>query len=243
MKLLQNRWPQASYLLFLKFCLKNVSAQSNVFISKRQSSHSNKFYDRTKRCRSDFQYYWLWLTWLASSVSILHSDLITSAAKRNRGIFMFHWLLVAPQAIKNVLPVAGSFSNKEMRTFSRIRAHQSTRETMNTTLWRRKTKPASVNYFGVVVLAPNKICGSTGFRGPGPRAAKTIKWYAHVAHMAKNTNMVGALFGGGPGPLGPPPKSGAGYWKVPRFLSINPDPGNSTWSRNPNPAAKCTRRL
>jgi len=32
------------------------------------------------------------------------------------------------------------------------------------------------------------------------------KWHAHVAHMAKHTNMVGAL---GPGPL-PPPKSDAG---------------------------------
>ena len=31
------------------------------------------------------------------------------------------------------------------------------------------------------------------------------KWHAHVAHMAKHMNMVGAL---GPGPL-PPPKSGA----------------------------------
>jgi len=26
-----------------------------------------------------------------------------------------------------------------------------------------------------------------------------IKWHAHLAHMAKHTNMVG-----GPGPLGPP---------------------------------------
>jgi len=34
---------------------------------------------------------------------------------------VFHWLLVAPQ-----VPVADSFSNKEMRTLSRIRAHQST---------------------------------------------------------------------------------------------------------------------
>ena len=33
---------------------------------------------------------------------------------------------------RSVLPVADSFSNKETRTFSRIRAHQSTRETINT---------------------------------------------------------------------------------------------------------------
>ena len=32
---------------------------------------------------------------------------------------MFHWMLVAPQALKSVLPVEDSFSNKEMRTFSR----------------------------------------------------------------------------------------------------------------------------
>jgi len=36
---------------------------------------------------------------------------------------------VAPQAAKSVLPVEDSFSDKAMRTFSRIRAHQSTSET------------------------------------------------------------------------------------------------------------------
>jgi len=43
-------------------------------------------------------------------------------------------MLVAPQELKNVLPVEDSFSNKEMRTFSRIRAHQSKSETFNTLL-------------------------------------------------------------------------------------------------------------
>jgi len=43
-------------------------------------------------------------------------------------------MLVAPQALKSVLPVADSFSNKEMRAFSRIRAHQSTSETFDTSL-------------------------------------------------------------------------------------------------------------
>jgi len=43
-------------------------------------------------------------------------------------------MLAAPQALKSVLPVADSFSDKEMRTFSRIRAHQSTSETFNTSL-------------------------------------------------------------------------------------------------------------
>jgi len=39
-----------------------------------------------------------------------------------------------------------------MRSFSRIGAHQSTSETFNTSLWRRKSKPASDNYFAIVVL-------------------------------------------------------------------------------------------
>ena len=76
---------------------------------------------------------------------------------------MLYWMLVAPQALKSVLPVAESFSNKEMRTFSRIGAHQSTSETFNTSLWRRKTKPASVSYFAIVVLA-NKTCVVVHFR-------------------------------------------------------------------------------
>jgi len=43
-------------------------------------------------------------------------------------------MLVAPQALKSVLPVDDSFSNKEMRTFSRIGEHQSASETFNTRL-------------------------------------------------------------------------------------------------------------
>jgi len=35
---------------------------------------------------------------------------------------------MAPQALKSVVPVEDSFCNKEMRSFSRIRAHQSTSE-------------------------------------------------------------------------------------------------------------------
>jgi len=42
-------------------------------------------------------------------------------------------MLVAAQALKSVLPVEDSFSNKKMRTFSRIRAHQSTSETFRLT--------------------------------------------------------------------------------------------------------------
>jgi len=42
-------------------------------------------------------------------------------------------MLVAPQALKSVLPVEDSISTKEMRTFHRI-AHQSTSEIFNTSL-------------------------------------------------------------------------------------------------------------
>jgi len=45
---------------------------------------------------------------------------------------MFHSMLVAPQAFKSVLPVEDSFSDKGMRKFSRIHAHQPTSETINT---------------------------------------------------------------------------------------------------------------
>ena len=103
-----------------------------------------------------------WGDWLALYQFFMVS--ITSATKRNRGICMLHWLLVAPQALKSVLPVAASFSYQALRTISRIRAHQSTRETINTSLWRRKAKPASVNYFTVVVLATNKTCGAFPWR-------------------------------------------------------------------------------
>jgi len=59
------------------------------------------------------------------------------------------WLL---RRSRRVLPVEDSFSNQKMRTFSRIRAHQSSSETFNTSLRKRKTKPASVNYFAIEVM-------------------------------------------------------------------------------------------
>ena len=61
-KLLQNRSPEASQVLFLKFCfnkdlnnfLKKLSGRSNVFIfSKFQSSLSNKFYDRNQTLQTE----------------------------------------------------------------------------------------------------------------------------------------------------------------------------------------------
>jgi len=62
--------------------------------------------------------------------------------KRNRDIYVFLSLLVAPQALKSVLPVAESLSKKEMRILSRIRALQSTNATISITL-RRKNNKAS----------------------------------------------------------------------------------------------------
>jgi len=77
-----------SIFIFLKFVLKKISRRSNVFIiselwtpvfwnaiSLNDGPRSGiNFTTETKRCRSDFQYFWHWLTWLASSVSIVHSD-------------------------------------------------------------------------------------------------------------------------------------------------------------------------
>ena len=128
------------YLLEISFenFLEKSSGRSNVFIiSKYQSSLSNKFYDKNQTLQAEA---------ISNTVRIDCGQfcsnsslwLITSAIKCNRGIYMFHWMLVAPQALKSVLPVEDSFSNKEMRTFSRIREHQSTRKTFNTRLWRKK---------------------------------------------------------------------------------------------------------
>ena len=36
---------------------------------------------------------------------------------------MFNWMKVAPQELKSVHPVEDSFSNKEMRTYSRIQRY------------------------------------------------------------------------------------------------------------------------
>ena len=71
-------------------------------------------------------------------------------------MFSCSWLL-------SVLPVTDSFSNKEIHTFS-ICPHQSTRETVNASLWRRKRKTSSFNDFGIVVLATHKICGAFPWR-------------------------------------------------------------------------------
>jgi len=62
---LQNQSPEASHLPFFEFCLKKVlkmflekfSGLSNVsIISKRQSSLSNKFYDRNQTLQAEAIY-------------------------------------------------------------------------------------------------------------------------------------------------------------------------------------------
>jgi len=157
-KLLQNHSLEASHLFF-NICWKNVSGRSNVFIiSKRQSSLSNKFYDRYQPLqvkticnivRIDwpdwpvlYQFFivinfYEWFIFMTYDFIVI--NFCTSMTKCNRGVYMFHWMLVAPQALKSVLPVEDSFSNKEMHTFDSIRARQSTSETFNRSLWRRKT--------------------------------------------------------------------------------------------------------
>jgi len=70
------------------------------------------------------------------------------------------WLRACSEALKSVRPVVESLSDKEMRTFGRICAHHSASETINMTLCRTNTKPASVNYFAVMVLETNKIYGA-----------------------------------------------------------------------------------
>jgi len=53
-KLLQNRSPEASHLLFFEILLKKLSGRSKVFIIfKRQSSLSNKFYDRDQTLQAE----------------------------------------------------------------------------------------------------------------------------------------------------------------------------------------------
>ena len=94
-----------------------------------------------------------------SSVSIRHSDYLhlrLNVIVASTFSIECLWLLVSI----SVFPVGDFFSNKEIHTFSHICANQSASETFNTSLWRRKTKPASVNYFVIVVLATDKTCGT-----------------------------------------------------------------------------------
>jgi len=171
-KLLKNRSPVARHLFLilleksLENFLEELSERSNVFIiSKRQFSLSNKFYDRNQTLQAEAVSIIVridWPHWLALYQFFIVINYICDY-KRNCGIYMFHLIARASSGIQ-VLPVADSFSNQEMRTFSRIRAHQSTNETLKTSLWRRETKPSSLNYFAVVVLATNKTCSASPWR-------------------------------------------------------------------------------
>ena len=142
--------------------MEKLSGRYNVFIiSKRQSSFNNKFYDRNQTLQAEAISDIVridWPDWLVLYQFFI--VIIKSATKCNRVICMFHWMLVVPQALKNVLPVEDSFSNTEMPAFSPYQRSQSTSETFNISLWRTKTKPASVNYCTIVVLATNKTCGT-----------------------------------------------------------------------------------
>ena len=143
---------------FWNFSWKTFLGDPTFSSSLDASPRSAINFTTDERCRSDFQYCWHWLNWLASSVSILQSDslhLRLNVIEASLCSIDSWWLL-------SVLPVTDSFSQKEMSTVSRIRVH--TRETINTSLWRRKTKPASSNDFGVVVLATHKICGAFPWR-------------------------------------------------------------------------------
>ena len=65
-------------------------------------------------------------------------------------------MLVAPQALKSVIPVEDLFSNKEMRTFRRIRAHQSTSETFKTSLKAGKNNQAKQQTY--LTVRPKRKC-------------------------------------------------------------------------------------
>ena len=127
----------------------------------KTSLHSAiNFGTETKCCRQKRFPLLYALIGLTGWLHINSFTLFISPTKRNRDICMFHWLLVAPQALKSVLPVEESLSNKEMRTCSRILAHQSTSETINITLWRRKTKPPLSQYTRIAILNLSWLSGN-----------------------------------------------------------------------------------
>jgi len=59
-----------------------------------------------------------------------------------------------------------------------IRAHQSTSKTFNTSLRKRKTKSASVNYFAIVFPATNKTHGTRA--GLKPMQPMQLHWAPHL---------------------------------------------------------------
>jgi len=66
-KLLENRWPEASYFLFWNFAWKEFLGDPTFSSSLNASSRSAiNFATETKRCgHKRFQHFLHWLTWLA----------------------------------------------------------------------------------------------------------------------------------------------------------------------------------
>ena len=85
--------------------------------------------------------------------------------------------------------VTDIFSNQELRTFSHIRAHQSTSEKINTSLCRRKTKSASVNYFAIVVLSTNKTYGAFTWRLFVFSVLRGTTWFKNNFHHNVKGNL------------------------------------------------------
>jgi len=108
--------------------LETLSGRSNVLIiSERQSSVSNKFYGRNQT---------------------LQAEAISDVVRTDWPDWIYQFVVV--NVLLNVRGSLGAqerasswrflfYCNKEMRIVSRIRAHQSTSETFNMILWRRKT--------------------------------------------------------------------------------------------------------
>ena len=122
---------------------------------------------------------------LMTSVSILHSDYLhlrLNVIVASTFYIKCLWLLVSI----SVFPVGDFFSNKEIHTFSHIRAHQASSETFNTSLWRRKTKPASVNNFVIVVLATDKTCGTYPWQVSVFSLLWNIMFWKWLHHNVKN---------------------------------------------------------
>jgi len=122
-KLLQNQSLEASHLSFFNLCLKNVLTifwknflGDSTFSSSLNANPGSaiNFTTETKRCRQRRFPILLVMIDLTGWFCISSSQwLIISTTKCNRGIYMFHWILVAPQALKSALPVEDSISNKE----------------------------------------------------------------------------------------------------------------------------------
>jgi len=97
--------------------LENLSGYSTFSSSPNASPRSAiNFTTETKRCRQRQFPILFALIDLTGWFCINSSQwLITSATKCIRGINMFHWMFVAPQALNSVLPVEDSFSTKQAR--------------------------------------------------------------------------------------------------------------------------------